>query len=692
MNASVAHNKNPRYLPPFLHLLTFSLLLKFVAPSLFAGDGGELISSSYLLGNAHSPGYPLYLLGAKLFTFLPLGNIALRVNLLSTFLAGICASIFYLLAATLMSSATALFATLLFIGGTSFSYYSLISEVYHVEIVLFLLFILSWRQRRSLALLGLVAGLGMVAHYGLLLMLVAFVPYLLFERKPVVKRYISGLTMVLLGLALFSYLPLRAVHQPALNWGNPDNWAALLSKLTRSRYHEISQPRTVTGYLQQLYWAVLFLKQELFYPLYLLLIPGTILLYKRASRILVTLLSGAITYFTLASYFLNYQIRSLAFSLGPKFYIMVSIIIALLLGAGFEWLLLRSKRYVNHVLCFGLFLSLLLANLTMLAGSRRDNSLYYDYGLDLLRSLPAGARLMCRGDNPLFATLYLSQVEKRREDILLTATEGNIFNDEYGYAEWSAQALQGIERRILASARKPVFYTNYRPDLPLQAQPLLYRYQPAAAKSTLDHSLLKHLKPLPSQPAEELMLKVVQAERVLNYSYYAQTNGINVTRQLEWLAQMGENIPVIIEQLGQFYFEHKQFDRALAAYQRVTTLDSRSYQAFNQIGLTYKYQQKPDLAKAAFIEAIKLNGNYTPALYNQAALLYETNELESALKASERVYQTAPDYPSNLYLRGLILRQLNKPSQARSSFQRFLQLTPKSSPWYAKAVAQLNDQ
>ncbi len=49
-------------------------------------DGNELATVPYLLGLAHSTGYPLYTWLGKLFTFIPIGDVAHRMNLMSAVL------------------------------------------------------------------------------------------------------------------------------------------------------------------------------------------------------------------------------------------------------------------------------------------------------------------------------------------------------------------------------------------------------------------------------------------------------------------------------------------------------------------------------------------------------------------------------------------------------------------------------
>jgi hypothetical protein len=66
-----------------LFLLTFLVYLKTLAPGVFGFDSAELATGVFTQGIVHPPGYPLYLLIGKLFTFLPIRDVAYRLNLMS---------------------------------------------------------------------------------------------------------------------------------------------------------------------------------------------------------------------------------------------------------------------------------------------------------------------------------------------------------------------------------------------------------------------------------------------------------------------------------------------------------------------------------------------------------------------------------------------------------------------------------
>ena len=81
----------------------FSAYLTSLAPTITwahgSGDSGELVTAAYYLGVAHPTGYPAYVLLGWLFTFLPFGSVAFRVNLLSATSAAVAIAFFVVLIA-----------------------------------------------------------------------------------------------------------------------------------------------------------------------------------------------------------------------------------------------------------------------------------------------------------------------------------------------------------------------------------------------------------------------------------------------------------------------------------------------------------------------------------------------------------------------------------------------------------------
>jgi hypothetical protein len=78
-------------------ILSLSLYVRTLAPSVLYGDISEFQTLSYTLGMTHASGYPTQIMFGKLFTFLPFGNIAYRVNLMSAFFGALAVTNVYLI-------------------------------------------------------------------------------------------------------------------------------------------------------------------------------------------------------------------------------------------------------------------------------------------------------------------------------------------------------------------------------------------------------------------------------------------------------------------------------------------------------------------------------------------------------------------------------------------------------------------
>ncbi len=79
-------------------LFTLAVYTVTMTPTVPFWDSGEYIATSYILGVPHAPGTPLYVLLGRMFTFLPFGNIAQRVNWFSALSSAVAVLFTYLIA------------------------------------------------------------------------------------------------------------------------------------------------------------------------------------------------------------------------------------------------------------------------------------------------------------------------------------------------------------------------------------------------------------------------------------------------------------------------------------------------------------------------------------------------------------------------------------------------------------------
>jgi len=232
-----------------LTALSAILYVRTCAPSLLFGDSGEFQFVPYILGIAHPTGYPLYVMLGWLWShLLPLGNVAYRMNLFSSFWAALTVGVSYLLARNFIARAAGRYEPVAtraaagvvaatFAVTQTFWSQAVIAEVYTLNalfVALVLLLFLLWAQtplrRAHLVALALTFGLALTHHRTILALVPGMlVCFLLLKREPTGGQGIAvapshvrvlwrdGIVVaagVLAPLLLYLYLPLRAPYVP----------------------------------------------------------------------------------------------------------------------------------------------------------------------------------------------------------------------------------------------------------------------------------------------------------------------------------------------------------------------------------------------------------------------------------------------------------------------------------------------
>jgi hypothetical protein len=198
-----------------------ALYVREAAPSVGGGNSGEFQVMAHLLGIAHPPSYPPFLLLGKLFAILPLGgDVAWRVNLANALLGAACLLLLALLPAALGArSVDEAFAGVVAAATLSAAprlwTLSVEAEVFTLHLFLVLAFWLALLRRRF-ALAALLAGLGLANHRTFLFVAAAGALYALLSSPPALRRpraVLGLLTLFALGLAPYRYV-LRGLLVP----------------------------------------------------------------------------------------------------------------------------------------------------------------------------------------------------------------------------------------------------------------------------------------------------------------------------------------------------------------------------------------------------------------------------------------------------------------------------------------------
>ncbi len=205
-------------------------------------DSPMLQAAVPVLGIGHPTGYPTYMMLTHLFTYLPFGDVAYRVNLASA-VYGVAAVGAVYAAGLLLGRRIVAAAAGALAFGVSGAFWAEagIAEVYTLAalfLALTLCVLLLWRDRRDDRLLligGFLTGLSLTHHLSAVFVIPAGLAFVYLTDRDVFSRtglLLRGLGFSALGLLPLLYLPIRAVMDAPLNEANPSTPGRFLALVT----------------------------------------------------------------------------------------------------------------------------------------------------------------------------------------------------------------------------------------------------------------------------------------------------------------------------------------------------------------------------------------------------------------------------------------------------------------------------
>lgn len=418
-------------------LAAFVLYWRTLGPSITGEDSGEFVTAAVSLGIPHPPGYPLYCLLGHIFTWLPFGEPAWRVGLMSSVFA---AGVVYLLAWTLLyltrNHMAAFFGALIFACSREFWAQALIADVYTLNLFLMaacFLILLRWsdtRRNRTLYLFAFVFGLGFTMHNTFLLLVPPCVFFVLVRdhqdraERPggwstPAKTYILCCLIAASTLAVYLYLPIRSAANPPLDWGNPETLETVYRHIRRIQYDFMfsQYPRSIGRFLGQLafygraWWGS-------FAPgAGLLGVAGLCLLFRRRPAFVVLLASSVILVIAGFAFWQNFEHTREWLWVMRVFALPAYYVTAIGIGCGLARLAGRGGVARKVAIATG---TVLVVVSVVMHYERNDKSAYYwtrDYGANILISLEKNAIYVSESDHGSFSVLYLQTAYGMRPDV-----------------------------------------------------------------------------------------------------------------------------------------------------------------------------------------------------------------------------------------------------------------------------------
>ena len=222
------------------------------------GDAPESVSGVKTLGVLHAPGYPAYVLAARLFAdVVPVGGWAQRVNLFSLVCAALTIGVVYLLARSFGSNrAAAAVAALALATTASFWFNAGFAKHYAFSGLLVsvgALLGVAWQKSGRLSLLvasGVVLGAAFGASWELaLIMTIGVIVLVCFgpRRPPVLHAVVAALGLLVVAGAGLGFMVWRAGRDPAINWGGVTNASRLIEQITQRDFQSQGQSAAGVG-------------------------------------------------------------------------------------------------------------------------------------------------------------------------------------------------------------------------------------------------------------------------------------------------------------------------------------------------------------------------------------------------------------------------------------------------------------
>ncbi len=454
-----------------ISLAIFGIFLTTIPPTVYIGDSGEISAAAYTLGISHPPGYPLYMLLGKIASFVPVGDMAFRINMLAAFLAimvflALYKSVVYAIKITFEErenssiSLTAIVIALVYMFSYIFWFEAINAKggIYVLTILAEILCIYYCvrftfeRGKKHLYISAYIAGLLPALHHTTGLITFFVIVALIVNFKDIKTR--SKLTAMAMFLFSFTtpylYLFIRVKAAPAICWGDINTAGQVVSHILRRVYYNFpfiaftseTEFFKLKNYILQ-YWVS-------YKFAFVFVLVGLIVLYNKkkglffAAGLFIVLNILALFYFTGNSF------SPASIYMNSGFYLIVDIITLIIAGMGLYRLagFISDKAGIKMIYC--VMAALILPVILIFTYYGPDNLsrryLAYDYAENMLRTLNSKDFLFADEDEAVFNLLYLQYVKGLYRDIKTFDRLGN-FLDTSIYKEAKDANIKVVYRQ-----------------------------------------------------------------------------------------------------------------------------------------------------------------------------------------------------------------------------------------------------
>ncbi|MFH1073526.1 MAG: DUF2723 domain-containing protein, partial [Candidatus Firestonebacteria bacterium] len=720
----------------FIFLITLTVYILTSCPAVYVGDGGELISAAYLLGIPHSPGYPLFCLLGKIFSFLPVGTIAFRVNLTAAFFAALTVLFLYYLLKKIISGSgifAFLFAAVFAFSQAFWSQASTAKGALYILNVFFLVLIsyqlVLWyyaRKDKYLYLSSLFYGLCLTNHQTAIGFLPGFLLFIWVADRSTFKKLklIAGCTaLFFLGLSVYLYLPLRAWEYPLINSNNPANLKGMLDHILRRQYGSLTKNAfSFSVFFSQLQNIFILLNKQFTIILMLMAAAGCYYMAKLLKPLFFMTLAVFLAVAGGIVVLLNSELTSAGREVNNLFFI--PLYVCAFLWIVFGIFMLKDKyrsKIVSFLALFTVFFFVLfLIKTNYNANDKSNNYLAFTYGVNTLNSCENNAIIFVNEDTPLYQLAYLQFVEKARPDIIVCDENGTAYRtlltkEDQGvvYKNYMAVKVEACLQAALKSGR-PIYHTIEsgvfaNKALKKNAEGLLYRIRGADSALRQKPLILDFKYPADWQKYDIFNRDMLARYHIFAADYYFSCgekeqafNELNLAGKIafdmdwvqheigtvygrfgcrnEYLKQM-EKAAALYKtsferrnNLGNAYLSFNRLEDAVREFKTAVKNSPGAAAPYHNMGIALCALGKRTEAKESYLTAAKLG--QAESLQALVLLYIEDKDFEKALPVLEKLFRQYPGN-SDLYVSlGLACEKQGKLKEAEKIYKSVLLSAP----------------
>jgi hypothetical protein len=431
------------------------------------------------------------------------------------------------------------------------------------------------------------------------------------------------------GLLTYAYLPLRALTDPPMNWGDPSTPPRLYNHVTRSQYGafgpmKAEEPRSLARFGRQLEYIGRSAIDDLTVPLFAAALAGIVVLLFQDRRIFLLVALWLVWNGPLFALMANFGFDRTAQWSHRVFLIPMmlglAIPIAYLLDFIQRGLSLVLPGEQRMALAIG-FLPALAAPATLLAANwgRCDYSNYwyaYDHGRNLLDSTLPGAMIFPSGDHNTFPLAYLTQVENVRPDVLIADIYGYVTPELYADRPGNSEATPEVW--LINHQRRPAYFTTKK-SLPVDKASMV-------VSGLLYHLLPDHI------PFDETGLRELNRYRNLEDPGVIDLGASHILADHHFYK-------------GWYALKDNDLETALRHFRQAAGFGHGIREVFNNIGSALGEHGHADLAQDYFLRAAEIDRHYTMPRWNLFRAYRNQREFDKACDMLEQLIEADPNDP-----------------------------------------------